>query len=125
MDTNIDQIVDRYIAVWNEPDPERRRSAIAGLWAEDGVELVESTRFQGHEELEARVAEAHKEFVESREFTVSSANDAFAHHDAVTFTIQLTTKDGELAWGARVFLILGEAELIRYDYQFTVKPLAA
>jgi hypothetical protein len=123
MDIDVDQIVDHYVAVWNEPDPELRRSAIAALWAEDGIELVESTRFQGHEELDARIAEAHKEFVVNREFTVTSANDTFAHHDAVTFTIQLTTKDGELAWAARVFLILGEDELIRYDYQFTVKPL--
>jgi hypothetical protein len=125
MDINIDHIVDRYIAVWNEPDSELRRSAVAGLWAEDGIELVESTRFRGHEELDARIAEAYKEFVESREFAVTSANDAFAHHDAVTFTVQLITKDGEVAWAARVFLILGEDELIRYDYQFTVKPLAA
>ncbi|MFC5830699.1 hypothetical protein [Nonomuraea insulae] len=125
MDINIDHLVDRYVAVWNEPDPMLRHSAITGLWAQDGVELVESTRFRGHAELEARVTEAYREFVEDRKFAVTSANDVFGHHDVITFTIQLTAKDGEVAWAARVFLILGEDELIRYDYQFTVKPLAA
>jgi hypothetical protein len=73
------------------PFPEH---VVAGLWAEDGIELVESAQIRGHEELDARIAEAYKEFVESGKFAVTSANDAFGHHDAVTFTIQLTTKDG-------------------------------
>lgn len=125
MDINVEHIVDRYIAVWNEPDARLRRDAIADLWAEDGTELVESTRFRGHDELEARVEGAYKEFVDRRGLTVTSANDARGHHDAVTFTAQLTAKDGEIAWAARVVLILGEDERIRYDYQFTVQPLAA
>jgi hypothetical protein len=33
--------------------------------------------------------------------------------------------DGEIAWAARVFLLLGKDGLIRQDYQLTVKPLAA
>jgi hypothetical protein len=37
----------------------------------------------------------------------------------------LTTPGGEVAWAARVFLLLGEDGLIREDYQLTVKPLAA
>ena len=41
------QIVARYLAVWSEPDPASRRAAIAGLWAGDGCEFVEGTRFRG------------------------------------------------------------------------------
>jgi hypothetical protein len=47
---------------------------------------------------------------------VEPLSNAFGHHDAVTFTIQLTTKDGEVAWADRVYLILGEDDLIRHDY---------
>ena len=125
MDINVDHIVSRYVAVWNEPNAGRRRGAIADLWAEDGTELIETTEFRGHDELKARIEEAHKEFVDRRELTITSAGDARAHHDAVTFTAPLTTQHGELAWAARDVLILGEDERIRYDYQFTVKPLAA
>jgi hypothetical protein len=122
---NIDDVADRYLAVWSEADPELRRRAVADLWAEDGVEFVESTQFRGHEELDARITEAYDAFVGSGRFIVGSANDVFGHHDAVTFTVQLATEDGEVAWAARVFLLLDENARIRADYQMTVQPLAA
>jgi hypothetical protein len=31
------QLADRYVAVWNEPNAELRRHAIAALWAVDGI----------------------------------------------------------------------------------------
>ena len=30
------EIVERYIAAWNEPDASRRRKLVDELWAEDG-----------------------------------------------------------------------------------------
>ncbi|MEU9018180.1 hypothetical protein [Actinomadura sp. NPDC048394] len=121
----IEDIARRYVAVWSESDAGRRRAAIAALWAEDGVELVETARFRGHDELEARIAEAYDEFVVRRGFAVVSAGDVFGHHNAVTFTVRLVAGGGDVAWAARVFLVLGEDDLIRYDYQFTVQPLEA
>jgi hypothetical protein len=122
-------VVGRYVAVWSEPDPRSRRTAIAGLWAPDGVEFVEGAQFRGHDELDARIAEAYREFVESGKYTVAAADDATGHHDVVTFTIQLISSSGDragdLAWAARVFLVLDEDDLIREDYQLTVKPLAS
>jgi hypothetical protein len=44
------------------------------------------------------------------------------HDDIVTLTIQLTTPGGEIAWAARVFLLLDASDLIKEDYQLTVKP---
>jgi hypothetical protein len=121
---NAELIVDRYLAVWSEPDAEIRRSAIAGLWAQDGVEFVEGVQFRGREELEVRIAEAYEAFVGSGRYTVASAGDASGHDDIATFTIQLTA-GGEVAWAARVFIVLGENGLIQQDYQLTVKPLPA
>jgi hypothetical protein len=121
---NAELIVDRYLAVWSEPDAEIRRSAIAGLWAQDGVEFVEGVQFRGREELEVRIAEAYEAFVGSGRYTVASAGDASGHDDISTFTIQLTA-GGEVAWAARVFIVLGENGLIQQDYQLTVKPLPA
>ena len=40
--TAIEDLVSRYVGVWNEPDPARRRQCIAGLWAEDGVHFTPS-----------------------------------------------------------------------------------
>ncbi|WP_345433724.1 nuclear transport factor 2 family protein [Actinoallomurus vinaceus] len=122
---DLEQIVGRYVAVWSEPDPESRRSAIADLWAPDGVEFIEGVQFRGYEELNARITEAYRQFVESGEYDVTSADDVTVHRDIVTFTVQLIPQGGgEAAWTARVFLILDEDGLIRQDYHLTVKPLA-
>jgi hypothetical protein len=83
-------IAGRYVAVWNEPDPGSRRAAIASLWAPDGTEFVEGTRFRGHEELDARIAGAYQEFVAGGRYTVTAADDVARHDDIVTFTSQLT-----------------------------------
>jgi hypothetical protein len=115
--------------VWSEPDPQRRRSAIAGLWAPDGAEFVEGVQFRGHERLETRVAEAHQAFVASGRYTVASPGDMTVHDDIVTLTIQLAEaggdRAGEVVWAARVFLVLGADGRIREDYQLTVQPLPA
>jgi hypothetical protein len=117
-------IVARYTAVWSEPVPGSRRAAIAGLWAPDGAEFVEGARFRGHEELGARIAGAYQELVAGGRYAVTAADDAARHEDIVTFTIQLTAPGGEIAWAARVFLLLGADGLIQEDYQLTIKPLA-
>ena len=35
------ELADRYVALWNEPDPDRRRQLIAGLWTEDGSHILQ------------------------------------------------------------------------------------
>jgi len=126
---DVESVVGRYVAVWSEADPGSRRTAIAGLWAPDGAEFVEGAQFRGHDQLDARIAEAYREFVESGKYTVASADDATGHHDVVTFTIQLVSASGDhagdLAWAARVFLLLDDEDRIQEDYQLTVKPLAS
>jgi hypothetical protein len=119
-------ITDRYLAVWNEPDAQSRRTAIGSLWEPDGVEYVDGgIQFRGHEELDRRIAHAYDEFVGSGKYDATLADDASRHDDVIIFTVQLSTHEGEVAWAARVFVLLGETGCIREDYQLTVKPLAA
>jgi hypothetical protein len=33
-------LVDRYVALWNEPDRDIRRNAIRDLWAPDGAQVL-------------------------------------------------------------------------------------
>jgi len=126
---DLESVVGRYLAVWSEPDPESRRTAIAGLWAPNGAEFVEGAQFRGHDRLDARIAEAYRELVGSGKYIVASADDATGHHDVITFTIQLVSASGDnagdLAWAARVFLVLDDEDRIQEDYQLTVKPLAS
>ncbi|MFI1768921.1 nuclear transport factor 2 family protein [Streptomyces sp. NPDC020800] len=58
-DTDVDQIVQRYIAAWSEPQAAARKRAVAELWAPDGVEFVEGAQFRGHDGLVDRISEAY------------------------------------------------------------------
>jgi hypothetical protein len=117
--------VERYLAVWSEPDAAARRAAVADLWAPSGGEFVEGKQHRGHGELEARVARAYEEFVGSGRFAIAAAGDLTLHDDIAMFTVQLVAPDGEVAWAARVFLLLDADGLISQDYHLTVQPLAA
>jgi len=123
LDQDTTEIVDRYVAVWSEPDARARRTAVTALWAADGAEFVEGAVHRGHDALEERIAEAYQAFVAGQGYSVTAAADTARHDDIVTLTIQLTTPTGHLAWAARVFLLLDAHGLIREDYQLTVKPL--
>ena len=118
-------ITDRYLAVWNEPDAQSRLAAIASLWEADGAEYVDGIQFRGHEALDGRIAHAYAEFVGSGKYIATMAGDVTKHDDIITFTIQLSTPAGTVAWAARVFLVLGESGCIREDYHVTVQPLVA
>ncbi|MGP4015577.1 nuclear transport factor 2 family protein [Saccharopolyspora sp. 5N708] len=125
MNIDIDQFVNRYVAVWNEPDPVARRRAIGALWAAEGVELTESARHQGHDAIEARITQAHDELVRAAGFAFRPGDDATGHHDTVIFTTHMApASGGDIVWSGRVFATLGEDGLIRSDYQFTVQPPA-
>ena len=125
--TDVDQIVARYLAVWSEPDTAARRRAVARIWSPDGVEFVEGVQFRGHEGLVDRLAEAYGLFVASGEYHVTDDGNISAHDDVVVFTIQLTYAKGphadEVAWAARVFLLLDDDGRILQDYHVTVQPL--
>ncbi|MCI2419075.1 hypothetical protein MOQ72_16645 [Saccharopolyspora sp. K220] len=122
MNIDINRFVERYVAVWNEPDPVARRNTIAALWDADGVEVTESAQYHGHQELEARITEAHDQLVRAAGFVFRSADDATGHHDTIAFTTHMVPADGggDIAWTGRVFVVLDEDGRIRSDHQFTV-----
>jgi len=72
--TSVENLVSRYVAVWNEPDPSRRRQAIAGLWTEDGAHFTPSLEARGYEVIEARISGAHDRFVRAEGYVFSAAH---------------------------------------------------
>ena len=47
MTADAQNIAERYIACWNERDPERRRALLAALWTEDATYLDPLMRAEG------------------------------------------------------------------------------
>jgi hypothetical protein len=130
-----DELSDRYVAVWNERDPDRRRELVADLWAPDGEHLLVPPQearkaaaemrmspvfeVRGHRELEARVTEAHERFIASGEHAFRRREDAERLRDAVKLRWEMvSTEDGSIAGVGLDFLVIDAEGRIRSDYQF-------
>ncbi|MPZ81826.1 MAG: hypothetical protein GEV28_16070 [Actinophytocola sp.] len=132
---NPTELADRYVAVWNEPDPDARRAAVGELWAEDGAHLLQPPEqvvetaaglgldpvfeARGHDALEVRVRLAYEEFVAPGEFTFRRRKDVARVHDVVKLSWEMvSTSDGAVAGGGTDVLVLDATGRIRADYQF-------
>ncbi|HLN09180.1 MAG TPA: nuclear transport factor 2 family protein [Xanthobacteraceae bacterium] len=115
------QLVERYVAVWHETDPAKRREAIAALWVPDGVHYVGTREVRGYDALEQRVIGSHEKNVRDGGNRFRSTT-VRALRDAVTFEWEMFPAPGGDAVGAGFeFLIVDEDFRIRADYQFIVK----
>lgn len=64
--SDIQTVVRHYIAVWNEPDAERRRRTLRSLWQEDARHLARTLEAIGHAGIEKRVTDAHDKWVREK-----------------------------------------------------------
>ncbi|MFF4894311.1 hypothetical protein [Micromonospora chersina] len=135
-DIDLQDLTDRYAAVWGEPDPERRRAAIRELWSADAVHALQPPQemrqaaeglgfdrlvleARGHDALELRVTRAYEEFVAPGTFVFRSRGDAERLHDVVKFHWEMAPRaGGDVAGVGLEILILGADGRIVRDYQF-------
>lgn len=136
--TNIDinELADRYLAMWNEPDPEPRRKLVRELWAEDGAQILvdppedmrnAATRLnfpipplevRGHVALERRVERAYEMFVGPGEHRFVQRGEAtLLLKQVVACTWSMVTQDGTVVGGGMDVLALDEDGRIRTDHQ--------
>ncbi len=113
------ELADRYVAVWNETDPEARRKAIAELWAPDGLHYVGTREARGYEALERRIIGSHETNVRDNGNRFRAAKNVAALRNVVTFNWEMIPDGGDtvLATGLE-FLIVDEHSRILVDYQF-------
>jgi hypothetical protein len=62
MPTEFDQLAARYIEVWNETDPVKRRQDIEDLWTRDGRYVDPLTVAEGLEAIDATIAAVQNRF---------------------------------------------------------------
>ena len=86
MVTKIEDIPKRYIALWNEPDAETRRQAVAQLWTEGGTYTDPLAAVEGHEAIEAVISGAREQFPG---LVFRLLGDIDAHHYIVRFGWEL------------------------------------
>ena len=84
--TDAATIAHRYIALWNETDPQRRRILMAELWTETATYADPLMRGKGHGGIDALIAGVQGQFPGFR-FAVVGQPDG--HGDQVRFSWQL------------------------------------
>ena len=132
---NPNDLVERYVAMWNEPDVEIRQKTIRELWTHDGTHAVEAPEHarsiahdlgfrtttldaRGYDELDFRVARAHESFVAPGTYRFRSQGNAARLGDIVKFNWEMVTTDGAVAAVGLDVFVVDDGGRIRADYQF-------
>jgi hypothetical protein len=88
---DVTSVVDAYIDMWNETEPERRRAIIAGSWAEDATYVDPLMAGDGPDGIDAMVAGVQQQYPGHR-FRLASGPET--HNDRVRFTWELVGAEG-------------------------------
>jgi isopentenyl diphosphate isomerase/L-lactate dehydrogenase-like FMN-dependent dehydrogenase len=103
---NLAALIDRYFAMWNETDVDRRRDLIARTWTEDAAYIDPLVEGAGQAGIDAMVAGVQTQFPGHR-FRRTSEIDA--HHDCVRFAWELAPEGGAaLVRGVDFGVVIGD-----------------
>ena len=80
--SNANEVVERYIAAWNERDERKRRELIAKAYTEDASYVDPARSGSGHDGINSMIATVQEHFA-GYSFRLKSAADA--HNDRVRF----------------------------------------
>lgn len=117
--------VERYMAMWHEPDPQRRREAVQALFAEDAENASRSFIVRGQAEITGRVTRAHAQWVADKGCVFRALQPADGHHDVLRLRWEMVPKAGGAAEarGLDIFVLRDDGR-IGALYQFA-EPLPA
>jgi hypothetical protein len=117
------EIIERYLAAWNETDAVKRRSLVDEVWAPDGSYTDPLADVRGREAIDGLIGAVQQQFP-GFVFTLGGAVDA--HHDQVRFTWHLGPADAAepVVVGFDVAVLDGAGQLGRV-YGFLDKVPAA
>ena len=103
-------VIDRYIAIWNETDPARRRDLIAQTWTEDASCLDPLLSGDGPEGIDAMVRGVQERFPGHR---FRRTGEVDGHHDRVRFGWELidTASNAPLIAGVDFGVVAADGRL--------------
>jgi hypothetical protein len=137
-DIELKQLIDRYIAQWNEPDPDQRRRLIRQVWAVDAMQVLVNPpqgiretaahygiafpplEVRGHDAFDTRVGRAYEMFVAPGEYVFERDGEPVRQPGAaVSFTwVMRNLADGNVAGSGFDVLTFDADARVRTDHQF-------
>ncbi len=84
-------VAQRYIAAWNETDPQTRQDRVAGLWAADGSYVDPMAEVQGRDQIASLIGGVQDQFPG---FVFRLAGDVDGHHRQARFSWELGPAEG-------------------------------
>jgi hypothetical protein len=90
--TDATSIANRYIALWNETNADRRQALLADLWTEDGTYVDPLMQGKGHNEIDALISAVQRRFPDFR-FALIGQPEGYG--DNVRFSWQLGPEGAE------------------------------
>jgi len=115
------ELIDRYIATWNETDAERRRDLITQTWTEDSTYLDPLMRGEGHGGIDSMIQGVQAQFPG---LLFRRTSEVDAHNDRVRFTWELGPEGGPALAGGVDFGVItgGRLQAITGFLDFAPKP---
>ena len=119
--SNFTDLIDRYIAIWNETDAKRRRDLIARTWTEDSTYLDPLMRGEGHGGIDSMIQGVQAKFPG---LLFRRTSDVDAHNDRVRFAWELGPEGGPALAGGVDFsgITGGRLQAITGFLDFAPKP---
>ena len=131
----MDELTERYVALWNESNGAARAEGVRALWAEDGRQVLQAPAewreqaaalgfpaatlsVRGHRDLETRVTRAHEMFVAGGAHRLRARGTGVRVGDAVKLEWDMVDATDVVVGGGTDVLLLDAAERIVTDYQF-------
>jgi hypothetical protein len=114
----VTEIVDSYVAVWNEPDADERRRRIRAVWAPEGTTCYRLLDARGYDAIEQRVVGSWDKWLREEKYAFRSKSVACHHHVVKIDWVLTAVPAGAVEAAGLSFLILAPDGRIEHDYQF-------
>ena len=102
--TELNDLVDRYIATWNETDPQRRRQLIAQTYVEAASYVDPLSQAQGHDSIDAMIQAVQTQFPGHR---FRRRGEVDAHNGRLRFGWELGPEGGPVLIAGIDFGVVG------------------
>jgi hypothetical protein len=113
------ELLESYVALWNETDPERRRAGAERLYAPDATYMFyRRDPVRGRAAILTQMAYTHSIY-DPLGYAFRSAHNATGHHNVVRFNwVMVDEATGEMEMSGQDVIVLGTDGRIQSDYQF-------